>query len=255
VRRRRRHAAAARGLAHLVVVALVAGCVSVGVLSAQGLITVDGTAIEVVGPARGAVSEQTAAVLDDGFTATLEPEVPTEDPVGTVEDEAMIDARAEATPPPEMPVAIILPPPPAPVRAAGAVGPSLGWSGATGYVDGDGSLAWPVPGGYVSQYFWSGHLGLDIAHNAGGTVVAADTGTVTQAGWVNNGGGMVITITHSDGRVTQYNHLGSILVSAGQGVVRGQQIGVVGCTGWCTGPHVHFVVIVNNVIVNPLRYL
>jgi murein DD-endopeptidase MepM/ murein hydrolase activator NlpD len=253
-RRRRSHAAAARGLAHLVVVALVAGCVSVGVLSAQGILNVDGTSIRVVAPARGAVNEQTAAVLDETFTATLEPEVQSQDSVAG-EDESMIDARAEATPPPEMPVAIMLPPPPAPVRAAGAVGPSLAWAGATGYVDGDGSLTWPVPGGYVSQYFWSGHLGLDIAHNAGGQVVAADTGTVTQAGWLNNGGGMVITIAHSDGRVTQYNHLGSILVTVGQGVVRGQQIGVVGCTGWCTGPHVHFVVIVNNVIVNPLRFL
>jgi murein DD-endopeptidase MepM/ murein hydrolase activator NlpD len=254
-RRRRSHAAAARGLAHLSVVALVAGCVSVGVLSAQGVIAVDGTSIRLVAPAQAAVSEQTAQALDESFTASIEPEIRVEDPV-EAEDEAMVEARAQATPPPDMPVAIILPPPPAPVRSsAGAVGPSIPWAGATGYVDGDGSLTWPVPGGYVSQYFWGGHLGLDIAHNAGGAVIAADTGTVTQAGWVNNGGGMVITIAHSDGRVTQYNHLGSILVSVGQGVVRGQQIAIVGCTGWCTGPHVHFVTIVNNVIVNPLRYL
>jgi murein DD-endopeptidase MepM/ murein hydrolase activator NlpD len=52
-----------------------------------------------------------------------------------------------------------------------------------------------------------------------------------------------------------YNHLGSLLVSAGQGVIRGQQIAYVGCSGWCTGPHVHFAVIVNGVLVNPLRYL
>jgi len=55
--------------------------------------------------------------------------------------------------------------------------------------------------------------------------------------------------------VTGYNHLGSVLVSAGQGLVRGEQIATVGCTGICTGPHVHFAVIVNGVLVNPLRYL
>jgi murein DD-endopeptidase MepM/ murein hydrolase activator NlpD len=54
---------------------------------------------------------------------------------------------------------------------------------------------------------------------------------------------------------TVYNHLGSIWVSPGQYVAAGQGIGGVGCTGMCTGPHVHFEVIVNGVIDNPLRYL
>ena len=123
----------------------------------------------------------------------------------------MAETRTLPTPPPEVPVAIILPPPPP--SASGSVGASIPWSGPTGYVDGDGSLAWPVPGGYVSQYFWGGHQGVDIAHTGGGAVVAADTGTVISAGWVNNGGGMVITIAHADGRTTQYNHLGAILVA------------------------------------------
>jgi murein DD-endopeptidase MepM/ murein hydrolase activator NlpD len=72
---------------------------------------------------------------------------------------------------------------------------------------------------------------------------------------MNSGGGWVVTIQHSDGRTTVYNHLGTIQVSAGTGVVRGQQIATVGCSGWCTGPHVHFQVIVNGVVVNPLRFL
>jgi murein DD-endopeptidase MepM/ murein hydrolase activator NlpD len=54
---------------------------------------------------------------------------------------------------------------------------------------------------------------------------------------------------------TVYNHLGSIWVSPGQAVARGQGIGGVGCTGICTGPHVHFEVIVGGYKVNPLRYL
>jgi murein DD-endopeptidase MepM/ murein hydrolase activator NlpD len=247
-RRRRSHGTAARGLAHLAVIALVAGSVSVGVLTAQGIISLDPTALRVVAPVAGAVSEQAAAAQDDPVAIELEPEV-------DVEAEVMTEERLAATPPPEVPTAIILPPPPPPVRTGGAVGATIPWSGPTGYVDGDGSLLWPVPGGYVSQYFWGSHRGLDIAHNAGGAVLAADTGTVVSAGWMNNGGGWVITIQHSNGRVTSYNHLGTILVSAGQAVMRGAQIATVGCSGWCTGPHVHFVVIVNGVAVNPLRFL
>jgi murein DD-endopeptidase MepM/ murein hydrolase activator NlpD len=251
VRRRRSQGKAARSLAHLAVVALVAGSASVGVLAAQGLIGQDGAAFEVAPPVLGAVSEAAAQANDAPVSIELEPEVGVE---SDVEADVMIEERSAYTPPPEVPTAIILPAPPPPVRT-GSVGPRLPVAGPTGFVNGDGSLTWPVPGGYVSQYFWSGHTGLDIANNAGNPVLAADTGTVTQAGWLNTGGGWVITIQHSDGRTTVYNHLGTILVSAGTGVVRGQQIANVGCSGWCTGPHVHFQVIVNGVVVNPLRFL
>lgn len=116
-------------------------------------------------------------------------------------------------------------------------------------------LLWPVPAGSISQYYHAGHLALDIAAPYGSTVVAAQGGVVTSAGWRNNGGGNVISIDHGNGMVTVYNHLGSIWVSPGQAVAAGQGIGGVGCTGLCTGPHVHFEVIVNGVIDNPLRYL
>jgi murein DD-endopeptidase MepM/ murein hydrolase activator NlpD len=116
------------------------------------------------------------------------------------------------------------------------------------------SLIWPVPAGSISQYYHSGHLALDIAASYGSTVVAAQGGTVTSAGWRNNGGGNVISIDHGNGMTTVYNHLGSIWVSPGQYVGAGQGIGGVGCTGICTGPHVHFEVIVNGIIDNPLRY-
>ncbi len=117
------------------------------------------------------------------------------------------------------------------------------------------SLLWPVPVGSISQYYHAGHLALDIAAPYGSTVVAAQSGVVTGAGWRTNGGGNVISIDHGNGMITVYNHLGSIWVSPGQIVSAGQAIGGVGCTGMCTGPHVHFEVIVNGVIDNPLRYL
>jgi murein DD-endopeptidase MepM/ murein hydrolase activator NlpD len=116
------------------------------------------------------------------------------------------------------------------------------------------TLFWPVPGGSISQYYHAGHLALDIAAPYGATVVSAQAGVVTWAGWRNNGGGNVISIDHGNGMITVYNHLGSIWVSPGQSVAAGQAIGGVGCTGMCTGPHVHFEVIVNGVIDNPQRY-
>jgi murein DD-endopeptidase MepM/ murein hydrolase activator NlpD len=243
--RRRIRTFPTRGIPHLVVLSLVVGSALLGVLSAQGVLVFDESAIRVVSPARAGVSEEVAAAQDAEIVFELQP--PTE-------GEALDGLHAVPTPGPDPVAAIPLPAPP-PVRSGATAGTSLPWAGPTGYIDGDGSLAWPVPGGYVSQYFWGGHQALDIAHSYGAVVVAADTGTVISAGWMNNGGGIVVTIQHSDGRVTGYNHLGSTIVSAGQGVIRGQQIGTVGCTGICTGPHVHFQVIVNGVLVNPLRYL
>lgn len=117
-----------------------------------------------------------------------------------------------------------------------------------------GRLVWPVPGGSISQYFHAGHLALDIAAPYGSQVVSSQSGIVTSAGWRNNGGGNVVSIDHGNGIVTVYNHLGTIWVSPGAYVAAGQGIGGVGCTGICTGPHVHFEVIANGVIDNPQRY-
>ncbi len=125
-----------------------------------------------------------------------------------------------------------------------------------------GTMLWPVVGGgnYISQYFHTGHYGLDIAADAGSRVRAAASGTVTFAGWKSNGGGYQVWIAHGSGLFTTYNHMSGVSVGAGQHVARGQQVGRVGCTGNCTGPHMHFEVwrgpIWNGgVRVNPLKYL
>jgi murein DD-endopeptidase MepM/ murein hydrolase activator NlpD len=123
-----------------------------------------------------------------------------------------------------------------------------------------GSWAWPVPGGYVSQYFHYGHYGIDVAAHYGTAIVSPLAGTVIWAGWKANGGGYQVWINHGGGIYTAHHHMSSVLVHVGQYVGRGQQIGRVGTSGWATGPHDHFEVWIGypwtggSYRVNPLRY-
>ena len=123
-----------------------------------------------------------------------------------------------------------------------------------------GKFGWPVAGGYISQYYHYGHYGIDIAADRGTPVRAAGGGTVTFAGWKNNGGGYQVWIAHGSNLYTTYNHMSSVSVGRGQHVGRGQQVGRVGMTGNATGPHLHFEVWRGPIWsggtrVNPLSYL
>ena len=134
----------------------------------------------------------------------------------------------------------------------GSVRPPATYSG--------GRLSWPVPGGYISQYFHYGHWAIDIAAPMGTPVLAAASGTVIFAGWKNNGGGYQVWIAHGSNLFTTYNHMSAITVGRGQSVSRGQQVGRVGMTGNATGPHLHFEVWRGPIWdggtrVNPLLYL
>ena len=115
-------------------------------------------------------------------------------------------------------------------------------------------LLWPTTSKKISQYYKWGHLAIDIAGNYSSPVYAADSGRVEAVGW-GRGYGNRIIINHGNGIKTLYAHESKLFVSVGDSVSRGQTIGMVGCTGWCTGPHVHFEVYVNGSKVNPLTYL
>jgi murein DD-endopeptidase MepM/ murein hydrolase activator NlpD len=128
---------------------------------------------------------------------------------------------------------------------------------------GGGQLAWPAAGPVTSPYGYRTHpifgdtrlhTGLDIGAPYGAPVVAAGSGTVVYAG-VMSGYGNVIAIDHGNGLATTYNHLSAFYVGTGQRVARGTQVGAVGCTGYCTGPHLHFEVRVNGSPVDPMPYL
>ncbi len=121
-----------------------------------------------------------------------------------------------------------------------------------------GGLIWPVVGP-ISSYMGPSHpLGIDIDgyHLAGAPIAAATSGTVIFAGGnACCSYGIYVVVMSPDGIETLYAHLSSISVSAGESVVQGQQLGIIGATGYSTGVHLHFEVIDNGVRVNPLDYL
>jgi murein DD-endopeptidase MepM/ murein hydrolase activator NlpD len=88
---------------------------------------------------------------------------------------------------------------------------------------------------------WSSgaHTGIDFHADVGTEVRAVATGEVVEAGSDGSFGNSVV-IKHRDGTYTQYGHLSSISVSAGQSVTSGQKIALSGATGNTTGPHLHF---------------
>lgn len=121
-------------------------------------------------------------------------------------------------------------------------------------VQGSSSFIWPTSGG-ITQYPVSYHMALDIANNGAPPILASDTGTVVFAGCLGYGYGCHIIVNHANGYETLYGHLSSIGVSAGQAVSQGQQIGVMGCTGRCSGTHLHFEVRSGGGQLNPLSFL
>jgi len=97
----------------------------------------------------------------------------------------------------------------------------------------------------------SRHLGVDFAGNTGEPVRAANRGVVALVDSFFLAGN-VIYIDHGAGVVTGYFHLSKALVSVGDTVSRGQEIGLVGATGRVTGPHLHWSARYGAVTVNPL---
>ena len=122
---------------------------------------------------------------------------------------------------------------------------------------------WPVRGWISSRFGYrvspfTGrrelHKGLDIVNRAGTPVVVTADGQVVFAGYKGGYGKMVI-IDHGLGKVTKYGHLSKVAVRNGDLLVRGQELGLLGNTGRSTGPHLHYEVVVNGKVVNPVDYL
>lgn len=119
-------------------------------------------------------------------------------------------------------------------------------------------LIWPVVGPISSYYGPSHPLGIDIdGYNLTGAAIAAATsGTVIFAGGNSCCSyGLYVVVMSPGGIETLYGHLSVISVSQGDRVSQGEQLGIIGNTGYSTGTHLHFEVIDNGTRENPTAYL
>jgi len=122
---------------------------------------------------------------------------------------------------------------------------------------------WPVRGWLTSGYGlrvspFTGnrqmHEGIDVAGPRGIPVLATADGIVTFSGKLA-GFGNVVVLNHGFGFKTFYAHNEMTKVRVGQTVKRGQIIATLGNTGYSTGPHLHYEVLVNDAPVNPMKYI
>lgn len=124
-----------------------------------------------------------------------------------------------------------------------------------GSVSATGRWSWPAAG-RITQGYLPWHKALDIANSVGGSIVAADSGVVMVASWLDNTGyGNRVLIDHGNGYKTLYGHLSKFSVVVGQRVNRGDKIGEMGSTGRSTGPHLHFEIRGSKGNLAPLEFL
>jgi murein DD-endopeptidase MepM/ murein hydrolase activator NlpD len=133
----------------------------------------------------------------------------------------------------------------------------------------NGKFEWPMPGTVTQEFGCTGfhmepplgncdhfHRGIDIANSAGTPIRAAAPGKVILAGKSPYDPAYIVVIAHSSNLVTWYGHVQTnIKVHVGQYVGKGQILAYEGCTGWCTGPHLHWAVQMGETWVNPRLFL
>jgi len=122
---------------------------------------------------------------------------------------------------------------------------------------------WPTQGGLTGFFGgrsdpFSGepeyHTGIDIAAAKGQPVYATADGVVASATYTGDYGNLVV-VKHGFGLTTRYGHLSAYNVKAGASVKRGDVVGYIGSTGRSTGSHLHYEILVNGQLMNPLRLL
>lgn len=124
-----------------------------------------------------------------------------------------------------------------------------------GAVSATGSWIWPAAG-KITQDFKPWHKGIDIANSGGGPILAADSGKVIVASWLDNTGyGNRVVVDHGNGVKTLYAHMSKFSVVVGQTVKRGDVLGYMGSTGRSTGTHLHFEIRTEKGNASPLAAL
>jgi murein DD-endopeptidase MepM/ murein hydrolase activator NlpD len=122
---------------------------------------------------------------------------------------------------------------------------------------------WPTHGGLTGFFGgrsdpFSGepeyHTGIDISAEKGQPVYATADGVVQSAAYTGDYGNLII-LKHAFGLATRYGHLSGYRVKVGDSVTRGDVIGFIGSTGRSTGAHLHYEILVNGQLMNPLQLL
>ncbi len=139
----------------------------------------------------------------------------------------------------------------------------LAWpASASAHTDGSRQLefSWPADGTVTSPFGQDGarwHPGLDIGMLRSLDVTAAAPGVVTRVGEQPGyeGYGRIVEVNAGDGYSLLYAHLAAAGVSVGDYVTAGERIATAGCTGWCTGTHLHFELRYRGRPLSPLPYL
>ncbi len=122
---------------------------------------------------------------------------------------------------------------------------------------------WPARGWLTSRFGYridpftglrQFHHGIDIANKIGTPIIAPADGVVSRV-FKDIGLGLTLDIQHGYGIATRYGHLSKVHVKVGEKVKRGERIAAIGNTGRSTGPHLHYEVKLDGVVLNPLRYI
>jgi murein DD-endopeptidase MepM/ murein hydrolase activator NlpD len=190
--------------------------------------------IEVIGPA-GTIAAG-ALYISEGSFQFIEIELPPAS-IGLLGDQAAVNAERETM-----------------TRVLNTFTPERSWPGpwimpAQGWVSNEYGLMRSINGG---PYY--PHSGTDIANEIGTPIVAAANGRVVLARMMHLYGGSVV-IDHGAGVLTNYNHLDEIWVQEGQFVNQGDQIGTMGETGFVSGPHLHWEVVISGARTDPMLWL
>ncbi|MFV5405128.1 MULTISPECIES: M23 family metallopeptidase [unclassified Acinetobacter] len=123
-------------------------------------------------------------------------------------------------------------------------------------------ISHPLPNSRISSSYGGrtmggraeNHSGLDLAAPSGTPIYATGPGIVTKSGW-GTGYGQYVEINHGNGYLTRYAHASRLITRVGEQVQAGDHIANVGCTGRCTGPHLHYEVVKDGQRKNPSTYL
>jgi murein DD-endopeptidase MepM/ murein hydrolase activator NlpD len=115
---------------------------------------------------------------------------------------------------------------------------------------------WPAKGTITTPFVAGGHPGIDIGILRSLTIRAAAPGRVRLVGEQTGyeGYGKIVLVDVGGDYQTLYAHLSRIGVRPGEEVDADQKLGVAGCTGWCTGTHLHFEVRLRGQAVSPMRF-